>query len=311
MPRMVLLEPRATDGAGEAAFASFPGGGFVVASRNPHAHWPPKGELLSLKAVLDGTEEFQIGRRRLEIRPGRCLLVPQGLPYASRVTSPTVAMCPIFFSRRDGREVSAVLEATPEEDLLEGGGQGKDPEAVLLPRDPRVAAAVKRIWQRLRKAAAETPAETDSVRMEAPDAVALQSAVLESLAMALDGCERLRRRLDRLGATRHATREEIHLRLARAEDRLHAEFGRPLSLADLARTACMSPYHFLRRFSEFHGEPPHRRLVRIRMNHARRLAGKGGLQTAEIARACGYRSVPSFIRAYRRFWGSTPGGLPA
>ena len=305
---MVLLEPRAWEEAGEAAFVHLPDGGFAVASLNPHEHWPPRGQILSLKAVLDGVEEFHAGGRRYEVRPGRSLLIPERLPYASRVVSGSIAMLPLFYSRKAVRDVSAVSSGGSEEDLLGGDGEAPEPSAVLLPRDPRLDAATRRIWRRIRNAAAAA-GPLEKVRMGTTSGMALESETLEALGIALDSRKRLRRRLDRLGALRRSTREEIHLRLARAEDRMRADPGSPLSLSGLARTACMSPYHFLRRFSQFHGEPPHRFLVRIRMERARSLARAGRLGTAEIARACGYRSVPTFIRRYKKTWGETPSGV--
>lgn len=299
---MLLLEPRAREKAGEAAFVHLPGGGFAVASLSLHDHWPPRGELLSLKVVLDGMEEFHAEGRRYEVRAGRSLLIPEGLPYGSRVTSTSVAMLPLFYSRKVAREVSSVDSGSPEEALLEGG-DAPEPSALLLPRSSRLEVVVGRIWRRIREAAAAA-GPVEKVRMGAASGMALESEVLEALGAALGS----RKRLDRLGALRRSTREEIHLRLARAEDRMHAEIAAPLSLEALARTACMSPYHFLRRFSEFHGEPPHRFLVRIRMEHARRLAKAGRSSTSEMARGCGYRSVPTFIRLYRRTWGCTPSG---
>ena len=297
---MALLEPHAREKAGEAAFVHLPDGGFAVASLSLHDHWPPRGELLSLKAVLDGVEEFHAGGRRYEVRPGRSLLIPEGLPYASQVTSRTVAMLPLFYARKAARQVASVASGTPDEALLEGG-DSPEPSAILLPRSARLDAVVGRIWHRIRREAAR--ADGDKVRMTS--GMALEADILEALAAALES----RKRLLRLSALRHSTREELHLRLARAEDRMYAELGLPLSLEDLARTACMSPYHFLRRFSEFHGEPPHRFLVRIRMERARSLARTGRFSTSEIARSCGYRSVPTFIRLYRRTWRETPSGV--
>ncbi len=244
-----LRSPSEIHAAGPAAYVDLPDGGFSVASRHPHAH-PRQGELLSLKAVLEGAEEYRLDDRRYEIGAGRVLLIPEGLPYASRVLSPSVAMCPVFFSRAAAREVLAVTRGAPEEDLLEESLPSCVQEEALLPRGHALQASMRRIWALTRRAAQET--SPDDARH------ALREETLLALSRALDSRERLTRRLQRLKGLRPATRLEFHRRLARAEDRMHADPGGKLDLEALARTACMSPFHFLRRFSAFYGETPTR-----------------------------------------------------
>jgi AraC-like DNA-binding protein len=73
----------------------------------------------------------------------------------------------------------------------------------------------------------------------------------------------------------------------------------------------MSPYHFLRRFSEYYGVTPHRFLTRVRLSHARRLLSRGRMSVKQVAFECGYRSVPSFVHLCTRAWGVQPTALAA
>ncbi len=58
----------------------------------------------------------------------------------------------------------------------------------------------------------------------------------------------------RVPGLRAATRDEMYRRLGRAREYLHASYGQPVSLDDLAQVACVSPYHFHRAFTRVFGE---------------------------------------------------------
>ncbi|MDR3534171.1 MAG: AraC family transcriptional regulator, partial [Rhodopila sp.] len=57
-------------------------------------------------------------------------------------------------------------------------------------------------------------------------------------------------------------------RIATVLHRIEAEADQVLSLADLARDAAMSPYHFLRTFRHVVGMTPHRFILRTRLRNA-------------------------------------------
>ncbi len=65
--------------------------------------------------------------------------------------------------------------------------------------------------------------------------------------------------------------DDVFRRLCRARDLIHEQCAEPLTVAQLARAAGVSPYHFLRLFREAFGETPHRYLTRVRLDRARKL----------------------------------------
>ncbi len=85
-------------------------------------------------------------------------------------------------------------------------------------------------------------------------------------------------------------------------DNLHL----PLSLADLAGSAGLSPYHFLRVFRASTGLPPRRFLTRMRVDVARRRLEDSDLSVTDIARQCGFSSASQFSTAFRRETGMAP-----
>ena len=80
----------------------------------------------------------------------------------------------------------------------------------------------------------------------------------------------------------------------------------PVSLADIAASAGLSPYHFGRVFSVATGVPPHRFLTRMRIDVARRRLAESDLSVTEIAQLCGFSSASQFSTAFRRETGTAP-----
>ena len=109
-------------------------------------------------------------------------------------------------------------------------------------------------------------------------------------------------------ATRTDTSTLPGARLRRVTDHIRANLEQNLTLARLGAVACMSPYHFARLFHRTTGAPPHRFLLKARIDHAAGLLAKPAPSIAGIARGVGFRSrSPShFSTVFRRITGVTP-----
>lgn len=94
-------------------------------------------------------------------------------------------------------------------------------------------------------------------------------------------------------------------RVQAAQAVLDSEFAEPHSLSSLARRAGMSPFHFARIFSELNGQPPHRYLLQLRLNHARRLL-LSGLSVTQSCYDSGFANLSHFTRSFRRRFGCLP-----
>jgi AraC family transcriptional regulator len=95
-------------------------------------------------------------------------------------------------------------------------------------------------------------------------------------------------------------------RVRRAVDFMRENLHLQLSLADIARKAGLSAFHFVRVFKAATGETPHRHLVGLRVNAARRHLVKGTLPVGEIAYLCGFASPAHFSTAFTRHMGMSP-----
>ena len=95
-------------------------------------------------------------------------------------------------------------------------------------------------------------------------------------------------------------------RLRRVIEYVQENLQRDLRLAELSALVHMSPYHFARLFKQSTGVPPHRFLVRRRIDAARALLAAQTAPIAEIAQLVGFRTPSHFTTTFRRVTGRTP-----
>jgi AraC-like DNA-binding protein len=94
--------------------------------------------------------------------------------------------------------------------------------------------------------------------------------------------------------------------LLRAKDLADARFADPLTVADLARAAGLSPAHFSRAFRKAFGESPHVYLLTRRLERAAALLRTTDRSVADVCMAVGLTSVGSFTTSFTRLFGKSP-----
>ena len=92
----------------------------------------------------------------------------------------------------------------------------------------------------------------------------------------------------------------------RAKDLADVRYAEPLTVADLARAAGLSPAHFSREFRRTFGESPHTYLLTRRLERAAALLRTTDRSVAEICVAVGLSSVGSFTTSFTRMFGKSP-----
>jgi AraC family transcriptional regulator len=95
-------------------------------------------------------------------------------------------------------------------------------------------------------------------------------------------------------------------RAVRAALWIEAHADQPLELANAAREANLSAFHFLRLFSRVLGVTPHQYLLRCRLRHAARLLASDSSPITEIAFRVGFGDLSNFVRTFRRAAGVSP-----
>jgi AraC-like DNA-binding protein len=94
--------------------------------------------------------------------------------------------------------------------------------------------------------------------------------------------------------------------LQRAKDLADARYFDPLTVADLARAARLSPAHFSRQFHQTFGEAPHQYLLTRRLERAAALLRATDWSVARICFAVGLQSIGSFTTSFGRMFGASP-----
>ena len=94
--------------------------------------------------------------------------------------------------------------------------------------------------------------------------------------------------------------------VARIRDYMLTHIGESISLEALARVACMSRFHFARRFRQSTGCSPMTFLLHVRIQRARRLLEEGESKIADIAAELGFFDQSHFTRTFRRSIGMSP-----
>jgi AraC-like DNA-binding protein len=97
----------------------------------------------------------------------------------------------------------------------------------------------------------------------------------------------------------------LRVRLCRARDFLQESRGN-VRVAQAAREAALSPYHFIRLFKATFGRTPHQVLIDARLDRARQLLLAADLSVTQICLEVGFASLGSFSSLFARRVGTSP-----
>jgi len=248
---------------------------------------------LSIKAVASGQAWYETPQGRYLVSPDVFLILNGGQHYSMDVPASfgTTTLCPFFA----GDFVEAAVASIRSSDEQQLDGIDTAPVEFCERLYP-MAGGVAAVLDRLRGAAAYPRGSTPEWIEDA----------FHDLAVALAGVrDDVRRDIARFPAVRRSTREELYRRLHRGRDFLASSFTEKVSVADAARAAAMSPFHFQRAFKSAFGVTPMQFLQSRRLEIARTLLTRG-TRVTEVCFAVGFASLGSFSALYRRRFGAPP-----
>jgi AraC-like DNA-binding protein len=247
---------------------------------------------LSLKAVVAGEASWESGGRRFVVREGCFLVLNDRQRYRMTIdsgTRKTTTFC-LFFARGFVEDIWRAM-ITPDRRLLEN--PSAESAGLLFLERLETAAPVLDGLRALRSLLLDPAADHESLdggfQSIAANLILGQEAVLASLG--------------RLPAARAATRSELCKRLLRGRDLLLASWDQPLRLAEIAREACLSPYHFHRTFTRCFGRTPHRLLTEYRLERVAEQLRRTERGITELCFAHGFGSVAAFSSRFRQHFG--------
>ena len=241
---------------------------------------------LSVKAVMDGRVAWTAEGRERVVDEASFLVLNAGQPYSMRIDEARPqATCCLFFA---GGFVEGVRAALLDPDPDGVGAAPHHFAAGLRPADERLLPRIRM----LAASGAATAGWREEQFLEAARDLALLDAEFA-------------RRVARVPAARAATREECLRRLERAREFLHAHAAAEADLAEAARAACLSPFHFHRLFRQTFGLTPHQYRTGLRLERARRRL-ELGCGVTEACLDAGFESLGSFSTLFRRKFGAPP-----
>lgn len=94
--------------------------------------------------------------------------------------------------------------------------------------------------------------------------------------------------------------------LARIIEYIEARLADDISLDEIATIAGMSAFHVCRAFKQSTGLPPHRYLMRLRLQRAKAMLETTNLPITEIAAQVGYDDPGYLVRLFRAHFGTNP-----
>lgn len=107
-----------------------------------------------------------------------------------------------------------------------------------------------------------------------------------------------------LSGTVHASSGDV---TTEVREYLTGHYAEPITIAALCARFALSRTSLLNRYRERYGESVGQTLIRIRMTQAQRLLKDTKLSIGEIASRCGYSDANYFAKAYRKWFGVSPG----
>ncbi|MEI7527182.1 MAG: helix-turn-helix domain-containing protein [Mariniphaga sp.] len=104
--------------------------------------------------------------------------------------------------------------------------------------------------------------------------------------------------------------KEYHLRIRKVLAYIQENLSEDLSLEKLSELAFFSPFHFQKMFSQYVGESPKQYIMRLRLERiAHYLKLYPDLSINEASFQSGFSSPSTFIRAFKKYYGTTPEGF--
>ncbi len=103
------------------------------------------------------------------------------------------------------------------------------------------------------------------------------------------------------------SQKEYQERIHQAIDYINKHLSEEINLDKLSEAACFSPFHFHRIFTNFIGETPRDFIERLRLERAANcLISRPNESVTEVAYYCGFGSLSSFSRAFKKRYAISP-----
>jgi AraC family transcriptional regulator len=254
----------------------------LVSGASRDVRYETHPQTLSIKAAWGGRERYFLREREVAVDDDHWLLLNDGRAYGSEIRGERpVTSFSIFFAPGLPEQVAAdcAQSLASQLDAPNSSPRGVEYDEHLRPHGDSVS-------RRLRVMHADARAGECSEDWLETQALLLLGE-LQGAARSPD-------------TARRSLQVELRRRLRLAADFIDTCHAEPLALADMARVACLSRYHFVRHFRALFGITPYAYLLRKRARVARRLMEHGRADRERIALAVGFANRFALARALSR-----------
>jgi AraC-like DNA-binding protein len=95
-------------------------------------------------------------------------------------------------------------------------------------------------------------------------------------------------------------------KLSEALSYIQRNYAAHISLEQLSRVAKLSPRNFQKTFKDYIGTSPSKYIIKIRLQHAKKMLNETNLNISEIAYMNGFEDGAYFTKQFRNFFGTSP-----
>ena len=256
-----------------------------------------QNEGISIKYVAEGVEYYRIGSKLFTVKPGQFLIVNHNVDVEIFIESSTNVKGLCLFVDPKWLHQMNYEANTSVTNLLEN--PAPDRKAPAFDCREQIYSIYYSPLKSLVLDLVDQQEHMKYIRLEAHWFYQLSQKILEQ--------ERgIEQQINLINAERPATREELYKRIELALEYIHAHFGEKLKVAEIAKVAMLSEFHFLRTFKQAIGISPIKYIQKLRMEHAKLLLESGKWTITEIAETCGYMDLQYFSKSFKRNYGIAP-----
>jgi AraC family transcriptional regulator len=262
----------------------------VISASTRRAEYPEFEQLLSVKMMSGGSEDYFVGAQRIAVDDDTFLILNAGRRYGSRIDAMRPAHSfSVFFAPGLAESVrDAMLRDT---DALLADPQGD--------RKPSVE-----FGERLREHDGSVTPVLRYIRHVVDAGAGEMAWVDEQLQFLLARMLRLEFSKspahDRVQSAKPATRRELYRRVGLGTTFIHSHYRESIGLTEMARASHLSPFHFLRTFKAVHGVTPSAYLNGKRTGAAVRLIRESRWTMTEIALDVGFGNRTTLFRHLKK-----------
>lgn len=248
---------------------------------------------LSLNFNFDNSQSYKVGSRDHTIAPDKYLLINEGEWFKTRANFSSASRM-LTIAYKVGLAEELYYSMSRSDEYLLDNPVNDNKHLFLFDR----TCAMRPSIHRAASALCDKNLNWEEEQM--------QEYIEEILGDVLRYQTAEQKDIQRIKKIKLSTRQEIFKRLTWTREYIDENFTHDLTIDDLAKHACLSPFHFKRQFRQVFHQPPYQYIKRKRLERARLLLQSGHTVT-EVCELVGWKDVSSFIRLFRKMNSITPG----